>query len=93
MASRGKAERRFEEEKRKERTRRLIRDVWDDPERSEDGRFVGIEAGTHSRRCSCPMCRTSRRNPLFKGKSRLPASERRMLDDADSQLRGDASDD
>ena len=80
-----RAQTRFQEAKHKAKTRRLIKDVWRKPELAKDERFVGVEAGVHSDRCSCPMCRTSRSNPLAKT-DRLPASERRKLSDAAEQL-------
>lgn len=57
MRADGRAGRRFQAVKHKERARRLIRDVLHRPGLARDARFVGIEAGVHSRRCSCPMCK------------------------------------
>ena len=61
-----KAENRFQEEKHKRKAKKLIKDVWREPELAENEKFVGIEAGVHSRRCSCPMCKRSRKNPWAK---------------------------
>ena len=80
-----RAESRLQKQKRKRKTRKLIRDVWREPELAEDERFVGIEAGVHSRRCSCPMCRRSRKNPWAKS-DRLTIQERREEQDAREQL-------
>ena len=80
-----KAERRHLAEKRKAKTKRLVKDVWHDPERAEDKRFIGIEAGVHSDRCSCPMCQTSRRNAWLKG-DRIPVNEKKLLEDAAEQI-------
>ena len=79
-----KAENRFQEEKHKEKTRKLIKDVWQKPELAEDERFVGIEAGVHSRRCSCPMCRSGRKNPWAKT-DKLTVQERRENEDDDER--------
>ena len=79
-----KAENRFEDEKRKKRTRKLLRNIWHDAELADDDRFVGIEAGVHSRRCSCDMCKRSRKNPWKKGSGKLTRQERRM-DEAESE--------
>ena len=79
-----KAENRFEDEKRKKRTRKLLKNIWHDAELADDDRFVGIEAGVHSRRCSCDMCKRSRKNPWKKGNGKLTRQERRM-DEAESE--------
>ena len=71
-----KAENRFQEEKHKKKTRKLIKDVWHEPVLAEDEKFVGIEAGVHSKRCSCPMCKRSRKNPWAKT-DKLPMQERK----------------
>lgn len=71
-----KAENRFQEEKHKRKARKLIKDVWREPELADDEKFVGIEAGVHSRRCSCPMCKRSRKNPWAKT-DKLPVQERK----------------
>ena len=83
--TKSKAMNRFQVWKHKEKAKRLIGDIWHLPGRTGDKRFVGIEAGVHGVRCSCPMCRTSRSNPLAKT-ARLPVSERRKLLDAGEQL-------
>lgn len=76
-----KEENRFQEQKHKKKAKKLIKDVWNNPDLADDERFVGIEAGVHSRRCSCSMCKKSRRNPWFKS-GRLTVQERReMLED------------
>lgn len=80
-----KAERRHQAEKHKEKARKLIKEVWHDPNLAEDDRFVGIEAGVHSDRCSCPMCQTSRRNKWLKG-NRIPVNEQKELEDAKEQI-------
>lgn len=80
-----KAERRHQDEKHKEKARKLIKDVWHNPEQAEDDRFVGIEAGVHSDRCSCSMCQTSRRNKWLKG-NRIPVNEQKELEDAAEQI-------
>ena len=80
-----KAENRFENEKRKKRTRKLLRNIWHDAELADDDRFVGIEAGVHSRRCSCDMCKRSRKNPWKKGDGKLTRQERRMLEDDENE--------
>ena len=59
---RGKDQRRFQARKHKEKTRKFFKDVLKRPELAEDDRFVGIESGVHSRRCSCPMCKRGK-NP------------------------------
>ena len=74
-------ENRFQDEKHKKRARKLIKDVWHNPDLAKDEKFVGIEAGVHSRRCSCPMCRRTRKNPLFKSDEKLTMQERRMNED------------
>lgn len=71
-----KAENRFQEEKHKKRAKKLIKDVWHEPELANDEKFVGIEAGVHSRRCSCPMCKRGRKNPWAKS-DKLTMQERR----------------
>ncbi len=71
-----KAENRFQEQKHKKKAKKLIKDVWREPELAEDERFVGIEAGVHSRRCSCSMCRRSRKNP-WKKSDKLTIRERK----------------
>lgn len=63
----------------------MIKEVWNEPEKADDEKFVGIEAGVHGVRCSCPMCQTSRKNPWAK-KDKLPAKERRDLLDAKEQI-------
>lgn len=85
--TKNKAMNRFQAWKHKEKAKRRIRDIWHRPAQAGDKRFVGIEAGVHGVRCSCPMCRTSRNNPLAKT-GRLPVSERRRLRDALEQLEG-----
>ncbi len=57
-----KEENRFQERKHKEKARKLIKDVWHEPELADDGRFVGVWAGVHGRKCSCPMCKKGK-NP------------------------------
>ena len=83
--TRGKADNRFQDRKHKEKTKRMIKEVWNEPEKADDEKFVGIEAGVHGARCSCPMCQTSRKNPWAK-KDKLPAKERRDLLDAKEQI-------
>ena len=80
-----KAERRRQAEKHKEKTKRLVKLVWHEPELSDDDKFIGIEAGVHSDRCSCPMCQTSRKNKWLKG-NRIPVNEQKELEDATEQI-------
>lgn len=82
---RSKEERRALEQKHKQKTKKLIKNVWKRPELAEDERFVGIETGVHSDRCSCSMCQTSRRNAWLKS-NRLPVSERKELLDVEEQM-------
>ena len=71
-----KAENRFQEEKHKRKAKKLIKDVWREPELANDEKFVGIEAGVHSRRCSCYMCKRNRKNPWLKS-NKLSMQERK----------------
>ncbi len=80
-----KSENRFQEQKHKKRTKKLIKDVWREPELAKDEKFVGIEAGVHSRRCSCPMCKRSRKNPWAKT-DKLPIQERRKNQDTKEEI-------
>lgn len=80
-----KAERRRQAEKHKEKTKRLVKLVWHEQELADDDKFIGIESGVHSDRCSCPMCQTSRRNKWLKG-NRIPVNEQKELEDAEEQI-------
>lgn len=73
-----RAENRFEEWKKKRKTKRILREAWCEPSLAEDEKFVGIEAGVHSRRCSCDMCKRGRKNPWAKGEKKLTLQERKM---------------
>jgi len=85
MKTMSRAENRFQEEKHKRKTIHVIRDIWREPGLAKDKRFVGIESHVHSKRCSCPMCSRSRRNPWAKT-DKLPISERRALEGVSSQF-------
>lgn len=80
-----KAENRFQEQKHKKKTIHIIKDIWREPNLAKDEKFVGIEAGVHSKRCSCPMCSRSRKNPWAKT-DRLPINERRAFQKEINQL-------
>lgn len=75
-----RSERRFQDEKHKMKTKRLIKDVWHEDELADDEKFVGRQASVHAKACSCPACCSRRNNPWAKSK-RLTVQERRELQD------------
>ena len=69
----GRGQRRARKEREKRKTRKFIRDVWQNVELAHDESFVGKRSRTRVP-CSCPMCG----NPRRTGKSgRLTLQERR----------------
>ena len=72
-------ENRFQDAKHKKKAQRILKDVLHEPERAGDKKTVGIEAGVHSRRCSCSLCKRTRRNPWFKSGSKLTVQEQRAI--------------
>lgn len=80
-----KEENRFQEEKHKRKAKKIIKDIWHNPDLANNEKFVGIEAGVHSRRCSCPMCRRTRKNPWYK-KEKLTVQERREIESESDEI-------
>ena len=72
-----KAENRFQARKHKAKARRILKDVLQFRDLTEDKRFIGRQASVHSRPCSCSLCCRTRRNPWLKGASKLTVQEQR----------------
>lgn len=72
---RGKAFRRFQEKKKKQRVKNYY------GLKTEDPAELGIRAHHGGSLCSCNMCRSPRRSVLYKGKEKLTMQERRLLED------------
>jgi hypothetical protein len=54
---RGLAARRSEERRHKDKSRRLVKDIWKMPRESKIPKFVNHMAATHNKPCSCGMCK------------------------------------
>ena len=76
-------ENRYNRERKKKQIKRRIKNTYYFSNLADDPAFVGKMYSVHMRGCSCPMCKHSRHNPLFRGKYKLTLQERRSDEDQD----------
>ena len=72
-----RGDRLHQEQRKKDKVRRILRDVYQDRLRIMDSRVVGVMAHSPAI-CSCQMCRNPRHSSLGKGKDKLTIQERRQ---------------
>ena len=80
-----RAETRRQDKIHKEKAKRLLKEIKHEYELAEDPRIVGIEADSHSCRCSCSLCRTSRKNPWAKTEKLSIQERRKNQEDHDEE--------
>lgn len=80
----GRDRRRQDEQRKKGRVKKMIRDTWfRSSDLADDKRFVGKMAST-PHPCSCSMCCNPRRNS--KGRGRLTLQEKRGICDDETDI-------